>query len=276
MENAVRHCYICQAADKSAKPVFAPLQPVSFPEKPWDKLGLDIIGPLSNVPSDCRFAITLIDYYSKWPEVCFVRDVTSDAVITFLTSIFCREGFPTCLVTDNGPQFKSQQFETFLSERGIQHLCSSYYYPQANGQVERFNRVLKEYIQLAKLEQRPLKKAITEYLGTYRFSPQATTGSSPAMLLHKRQPRTAVDITDLPLPSTFQSFSDNTIRTRVFHKQEYMKNYVDQKRGAKPPVIQVGQRVKVRIPGKQHKYRGPFTVMSSVGSHAFKLSDGSV
>lgn len=104
--------------------------------------------------------------------------------MTFITSIFCLEGFPTFLVMDNSPQIKTYQFETFLSERGTQHLCSSNYYPQANGQVERFNRVLKEYIQLAQLEQCPLKKAITEYLGAYQFSSQTTTRLSPAMLLH--------------------------------------------------------------------------------------------
>lgn len=42
------------------------------------------------------------------------------------------------------------------------------YHPQANCLVERFNRVLKSYIQLALLEQCPVKETVTEYLGAYR------------------------------------------------------------------------------------------------------------
>lgn len=69
VENAVRNCIVCQAADKSAKPVFAPLQPVTWPGKPWEKLGMDIVAPLEHAPYDCKFAITLVDYHSKGPEV---------------------------------------------------------------------------------------------------------------------------------------------------------------------------------------------------------------
>lgn len=113
VENAVQNCYICESADKSAKPVFAPLQPVPFPEKAREKLGRDIAS-LSHTPPDCRFAITLVDYYSTWPEVCFACQVTSDAAKTFSSAVFSIEDFPTYIVMDNGQQFKSQQFEAFL------------------------------------------------------------------------------------------------------------------------------------------------------------------
>uniref|UniRef100_A0A224YXR6 Gypsy-11 cq-i n=1 Tax=Rhipicephalus zambeziensis TaxID=60191 RepID=A0A224YXR6_9ACAR len=237
---------------------------------------MDIVGPLERAPYDCRFAITLVDYHSKWPEVCFTHAVTSEAVITFLSALFSREGFPEAIVTDNGPQFKSQIFETFLSDRGIQHLCSSNYDPQANGQVERFNRVLKEQMQLAQLECRPLKQAVTKYLGTYRFTPQATTGLSPAQLLHNRQPRSGIDIAGLHPKSSAPSPMLDPVRTRVFHRQQATKLRIDSKRGAKPPKLQVGHRVKVRLPGKQNKYKGPYTILSQIGLNSFRLSDGNV
>ena len=58
------------------------------------KLGLDIVGLFEKAPPNMRFAISLIDYPSKWPEVGFVEKVTSQSVITFLTSVLSREGFP--------------------------------------------------------------------------------------------------------------------------------------------------------------------------------------
>lgn len=81
------------------------------------------------MPADCRFAITAIDYFSKWPEVCFSAKVTAATVISFLRSIFSREGYPDEIVTDHGPQFTASEFDSFLKERGITHAYSAVYHP---------------------------------------------------------------------------------------------------------------------------------------------------
>ncbi|KAI2658619.1 Retrovirus-related Pol polyprotein [Labeo rohita] len=67
--------------NKTAITHIAPLCPV-------DKLAIDVVGPLNNAPQGCRFAMTLIDYYSKWPEVVFAPDVTSANVVNFLSAAF--------------------------------------------------------------------------------------------------------------------------------------------------------------------------------------------
>ena len=145
----LQKCTVCQKVDKGVKTAYTPLEPVPFPEGPWEKLGLDIVGPFEKAPLNTKFAVSLIDYHSKWPEVGFVEKVTSQCVITFLTSVFSREGFPLEIVTDHGPQFISKEFESFLEERKIAHCLSSVYYPQANGAVERLNSVLKNAVQNA-------------------------------------------------------------------------------------------------------------------------------
>ncbi len=98
---------------------------------------------------DSRFAITLVDYFSKWPEVALTPTATTPTVMTFLTSVFAHEGNPCTVTTDNGPQFASSAFADFLSECGIKHIKTSVYHPQANRCVERCNRVLKDTIQTA-------------------------------------------------------------------------------------------------------------------------------
>ena len=104
-----------------------------------------------------------MDYYSKWPEIAFTTDATSHSVISMLDSIFAREGLPDEIITDNGSQFVSTEFETYLSQRGIKHIRTSLYHPQANGLVERFNRVLKQTLQIATREHQPWKIAALEY-----------------------------------------------------------------------------------------------------------------
>lgn len=117
--------------------------PVDFPNGPWEKVGIDITRRFDHATWDCCFAIALVDYYSKWPEVAFAPNDTAEVVIRFLTTVFSREGNPSYFVSDIGYQFISHAFANFLRERGIRHLRSSVYYLRANGAIERFNRVLK-------------------------------------------------------------------------------------------------------------------------------------
>lgn len=280
VECAVRSCHVCQSADKSAKPVVAPLRPVTLPEKPWQKLAMDIVGPLNLTTAGPKFVVTLVDYHSKWPEVCFANTVTSQAVIDFLRGVFSREGYPEELVTDNGPQFKSKLFEDFLNQRGIKHCVSSVYYPQANGLVERFNRSLKDFIQVSVLEGRPLKEAVVDYLGVYRSTPHSTTGVSPAQLLHGRQPRTRLDIMGLPSKNFFQepATAMEQLRARVQSKQRSTKEYTDAKRSAKTPKFKEGDFVRVRKPTNGGKgelsYSRPLKIQKQVGPGTFRLEDG--
>ena len=68
----------------------------------------------------------------------------SKEVIVFLCDLFVRWGLPRVVITDNGPQFRSEDFATFLSSKGIQHSRTAVYHPQSNGGVERFNQVIKQ------------------------------------------------------------------------------------------------------------------------------------
>ncbi|KAK7909818.1 hypothetical protein WMY93_014502 [Mugilogobius chulae] len=143
IETFIKNCSTCKQNDKTSVTHDAPLQPVPLPAFAWEKVSVDIIGPFETAPSDCRFAISLVDYFSKWPEVAFASRVDTATIIQFLTAVFSREGNPKTLISDNGPQFLSTEFAVFLKEHGIQHLRSSVYYPRANGEVERFNRCVK-------------------------------------------------------------------------------------------------------------------------------------
>lgn len=83
---------LCQFSDKTADSVAAPLQPVKFPSAPQENWDLDVVGPFETDTSDCCFAITLINYHSKWPEVAFTPSATTKSIVTFPTSVFSRLG----------------------------------------------------------------------------------------------------------------------------------------------------------------------------------------
>uniref|UniRef100_A0A8C6V5S1 Gypsy retrotransposon integrase-like protein 1 n=1 Tax=Neogobius melanostomus TaxID=47308 RepID=A0A8C6V5S1_9GOBI len=277
VQTAIASCVLCQSNDKTACTRPAPLQPVPLPDGPWKKLGLDIVGPFETAASDCRFAITLTDYYSKWPELAFSRTATTDDVVHFLSSVFSRHGDPENIVTDNGTQFTSAAFASFLQSRGISHSKTSVYYPAANGAIERFHRALRSCIQSAIQESQPWKDTVTNWLQIYRATPHATTATSPYELMYGRKMRTKLNI--LPLPTATSAVDDNARKT-VRKRQNKMQRYTDAKRGAREPSFRPGERVRVRkpqhVPKAHPRFTPPETVERNVGTHSFLLSDGKV
>ena len=58
--------------------------------------------------------LIVVDVHSKWPEVIEMTSTTASKTITELRKLFSAYGLPEQLVSDNGPQFVSEEFGTFL------------------------------------------------------------------------------------------------------------------------------------------------------------------
>lgn len=275
---AIKSCTTCAQHDKTAIVKVAPLNPVRLPDGAWEKLAVDIVGPYYRASPDCRYAITLVDYYSKWPEVAFASEVNSSDVIKFLSTVFSREGNPLELVTDNGSVFVSAEFEAFLASRDIKHYRSSVYYPQCNGEIERWNRVLKDCLQTADIERRPWKQFVTDFLFTYRATPHSLTEVSPAELLHGRPLNTKLNIRGLP--TSPKPLDNAALRDTVHEKQVKSKEYTDKRRSAQAPTFKVGDFVRIKKPvlikKGAHKFTAPLQITAQKGPATFLLSDGKV
>ena len=131
LERVARECQSCQLILNA--PSLAPLHPWMFPEKPWERLHIDFAGPFMG-----HMFFVVVDAHSKWPEVIVMDSTTSEKTVDVLRELFSRYGVPTQIVSDNGPQFVSQEFEHFLKMNGVKHIKSAPYHPSANGLAERF------------------------------------------------------------------------------------------------------------------------------------------
>ena len=63
--------------------------------------------------------LVTVDAHSKWPEVMLMSSTTSQATIRALRQWFATYGLPQQLVSDNGPQFSSVEFATFVARNGV-------------------------------------------------------------------------------------------------------------------------------------------------------------
>ena len=167
VEEEVRSCSECQSNQPS--PPLSPLQPWSWPTRPWSRVHIDYMGPFMG-----RMFLVLIDSHSKWIEVHLMSSTTSSATIQCLRSIFATFGLPEVLVSDNGPNFVSAEFEDFLLKNGVKHTTSAPYHPASNGLAERAVQTVKKG--LKKMKTGSIQDKISRFLFSYRNTPQTTTG----------------------------------------------------------------------------------------------------
>ena len=106
IESCVYECDDCQRNPRN--PARAPLHPWEQPEKPWKCLHIDFAGPFCG-----SMWLVLVDAQSKWPEVMQMKSTTASKTVEVLRSLFSRFGIPHQLVSDNGPQFVSDEYKQF-------------------------------------------------------------------------------------------------------------------------------------------------------------------
>ena len=161
-----------------------------------------------------------------------------------MKSCFAVHGLPEEIVTDDGPQFVAEELDSYLGDHSITHRRVIPYWPQANSEVEMFNRTLEKEIRAATTEGKDWKNEINTFLLNYRTTPHCTTGKSTAVLLFGREIRTKLpSLNARTLPASQPNVVNPTILERDRCQKAKMKKYADEKRRAAPSNIKGGDRV---------------------------------
>ena len=186
-------CPTCQlAAPATLKR--APLHPLPIIRTPFDRIAMDIFGPLRRTRSGNKYVLVIMDYATKWPEAFPLCNITSETIIECLIEVTSRLGVPKEVLSDNGTNFVSTMMRQFCDRTGIHQIKTSPYHPQTDGMVERFNSTLK--CLLRKLTQKGTMewdKCLPFILWAYRGSIHKSTGYSPYELMFGWTMRTPLD-----------------------------------------------------------------------------------
>ena len=174
---AAQSCNVCQTFSKSQQREM--LTPHEAPQGPWEKLAIDFFEFQSNS------YLLIADYYSRFPVIRRVRSTTASATIDILKQEFSEYGIPKTVMSDNGPQFASKEFEAFASQYCFDHITSSPRYPQSNGMIERMVQTVKHCMKkCAEARHDPYLAVLI-----YRATPLSNSIPSPAELLNGRKYR---------------------------------------------------------------------------------------
>ena len=174
----VRSCESCQSVRNN--PSSTLLHPWAWPDGPWKRIHVDFADPFQG-----SMFMVILDAHSKRLEVV-PATTTTEKMLEVLRNMFARYGVSEQLVSDNGSQFTSAEFDLCMKANGVKHIRTSPYHPSSNGEAERFVQMFKRSLKTSKDDSGTLSVKLSRYLLTYRNNPSTTTGVSPAKLFMKR------------------------------------------------------------------------------------------
>ena len=150
---------------------------MTYQKAPWIKLGIDLFEHKDHY-------ILIVDYFNKFP-IIHKLTLSTGTVISELKGIFSENGICEVIISDRGPQFRSE-FKDFEQEWGFQHIESSPYHHQSNGEAERFVRTVKDsHMEAYQSDQDPDMALLC-----YRLTPISSKLPLPAELTNSRRYRT--------------------------------------------------------------------------------------
>uniref|UniRef100_A0A9J8ATQ4 Gypsy retrotransposon integrase-like protein 1 n=1 Tax=Cyprinus carpio carpio TaxID=630221 RepID=A0A9J8ATQ4_CYPCA len=193
-----RFCQACPTCQRTSPrtPSPSPLIPLPIIEVPFERIGMDLVGPLPKSARGHKHILVIVDYATRYPEAIPLRKATTKAIAQELFTLFSRVGIPSQILTDQGTPFMSRMMADVCKLLKVQQLRTTVYHPQTDGLVQRFNQTLKQMLRrVAAEDKRDWDQMLPYVLFGIREIPQASTGFTPFELLFGRQPRGLLDVT---------------------------------------------------------------------------------
>ena len=130
-----------------------------------------------------------IDKFTKWIEAVPTGEIKADNAIKFIKGIFCRYGLPHRIITDNGSQFISADFQDYCIGLGVKICFASVSHPQSNRQVERANGIVLQGIKTCVYDRlmshdKKWVKELPSVLWAVRTTPTTSNKETPFFLVY--------------------------------------------------------------------------------------------
>ena len=281
-------CDMCLRTKPQRRLPVGELQPLPIPEGRWNVVSVDFITELPE--SNGHDAImNVVDSVGK--RAHFIASHTTCSALgaanLYRRHVWKLHGLPDAFVSDRGPQFVAEFTRELYRLLGIKLSASTAYHPQSDGQTERVNQELEQFLRVFCNERQNdwedlLPDAEFSYNNHVHSAPQQTpflldTGRHPRMGFEPRRASTKNESADEFVERMKEAQEE--AKSALAKAKDDMERYYNQ-RHAPAPEYQPGDKVYLDAtdisttrPSKKlsHRYLGPFVVQRQVGRLAYRL-----
>ena len=283
----IDECEPCQRTRNHREKPHNPLHPHAIPSKPWEHISIDLIGPLPE-SQGYNAVLVIVDRFSKM-IILIATNTELNAVGTariYRDHVWSKHGLPIKIISDRGPQFVAQFMKDLHVLVGIKANPSTAYHPQTDGQTERMNQEVEQYLRLfINFQQDNWADWLPCAEFAYNNKANTSTGYSPFFVNYGRHPNTGANTRKEVKSQSAIEFAQELAKiweeTECALKisAEQMKKFYDRKRGNarvyKPgdKVWLEGQNIATDRPSRKLDDRryGPFEILKQIGEAAYKL-----
>ena len=286
-------CQLRKPPGKRRRSALYPLEPV---HNPFDRIAMDLIGPLNETMRHNKYILTVMDYFTRYAEAIPITDKSAQTVANaVLRCIFFRYGMAKVLLTDNGGEFVASYFEDICRLLKVKRVTTTAYRPQTDGLTERFNKTLMQMVtQFVNDYHDDWDAHVQEAVFAYNTSTQSSIMETPHYLMHGWDPNMPIDVLlDIParqytppddykanlvrrMASAYRLARENTIDAQAKQKAMY-----DEKITTRD--YHIGDRVYMTEPvlgrGLTRKlaycYKGPYRVINRFPGLVYEVKSAS-
>ncbi|KAK2979456.1 hypothetical protein RJ640_015085 [Escallonia rubra] len=291
VQEYVKTCLTYQQDKVERKKKAGLLQPLPIAKRPWESVSLDFITGLPKV-GDLGTILVVVDRFSKYasfiatPKYCSAEDTAQ----LFLKYVVKYWGMPQDIVSDRDSRFTGNFWTELFKLFGSQLSMSSSYHPESDGQTERFNSMLEEYLRhFVSATQKNWVKLLDVAQLCLNSRKSSSTGKSAFEIVNGQQPLLphTVNVPNAGKSPRAISFSEEW-RQNIDLAHSYlekaarrMKKHADKNRRSQE--FNVGDKVMVKLLPQDRKflrgrdsrllqkYEGPLTIVKKIGKMAYKV-----
>ena len=184
----IANCILCHR--EKAKIQNYPLQMMEIPDRPFNKIAIDLVTEYETSTSGNKHILMINDHLTGWSEAFCIPVKSVDTIVsTFINEYLPVHMCPRYILSDNGTEFKNNLMDQVLKQLGIERIFSAPYHPQSNDKLEVFHKYLKPTLKkLCEKDPSNWDKYINQVLASYRVTPNLATAETPFFLVYGRDP----------------------------------------------------------------------------------------
>ena len=267
----------------------APLRRYPDVGMPFERVHVDLIGPMGNSIEGNNYCLVLVDVLTRYlvAEPLKTKEAT-EVARTLVDRFICNYGVPKVLVTDQGKEFTNKVLKEVSHLLHMTHIHTTPYHLQANGVFERCNGTVINILRTLIEDNRSIWDTMLPIaVFAYNTGYNRTIKDSPFYLMYLRDPLVPFEV--FKETHTWYNVEDyrselslkaNRVYQRCQQYLEVAREQAERKQSKRAAIkqIKVGDRVYVKqVPQKgspsklQPAYGGPFRVTEKISDVVVKL-----